>query len=258
MITAIDARGQGGLEIAKPQQVRRLTDYAYKVRSQSGNGKYEVLKTELGWICSCPDHVYRGVKCKHIWAVEFSLALRREVEVRRIRPLSNISSCIYCDSENIVKDGVRHNKHGDVQKFCYKDCGRYFSFNIGFEKMKHNPQAITTTMQLYFSGKPLRDTQRSLRLLGVNVSHQTVYNWIKKYVALMQKYVERLKPDISDIWRADELWVKIKGNVKYVFALMDDETRYWIAKKWLTLNTRVMLGGFSNRVKNLWERNLKP
>ena len=97
--------------------------------------------------------------------------------------------------------------------------------------MKHNPQAITSAMQLYFSGESLRNTMKSLKLLGVEVSHQTVYNWIRKYVQLMGQYVEKIVPDVSDTWRADELYVKIKGDMKYLFALMDDETRYWIAQE---------------------------
>jgi len=84
---------------------------------------------------------------------------------------------------------------------------------------------------LYFSGESLRNTQKSLRLLGVEVSHKTVYMWIKKYIGLMGKYIEKLRPKVSDTWRADELWLKIKGDMKYVFAIMDDETRYWIAQE---------------------------
>lgn len=97
--------------------------------------------------------------------------------------------------------------------------------------MKHNPKAITTAMQLYFSGESLRNTMRSLKLLGVEVSHQTVYNWIKKYVRLMKKYAETLTPNVSDTWRADEIYIKIKGDLKYLFAMMDDETRFWIAQE---------------------------
>jgi transposase-like protein len=55
--------------------------------------------------------------------------------------------------------------------------------------------------------------------------------WIKKYVTLMEEYVAKLKLDIGDTWRADELYVKIGGDLKYVFALMDDETRFWIAQE---------------------------
>ena len=212
-------------------QVAIFEDAVFEVKSQSGNGKYEVLKSSIGWVCSCPDHTYRHVKCKHIYAVEFSLAFKREVKTKRIKPINTISNCIFCESNDIVKDGVRHNKHGDIQKFYCRNCRKYFSFNIGFERMKHNPQAITSAIQLYFSGESLRNTQRSLRLLGVEVSHQTVYNWIKKYVGLMEKYIDRLTPQVSDTWRADELYVKIRGNMKYLFAIMDDETRFWIAQE---------------------------
>ncbi|HKI09581.1 MAG TPA: DDE-type integrase/transposase/recombinase [Nitrososphaeraceae archaeon] len=31
--------------------------------------------------------------------------------------------------------------------------------------------------------------------------------------------------------RIDELFLKVKGNNKYLFALMDDETRFWIAQQ---------------------------
>jgi len=97
--------------------------------------------------------------------------------------------------------------------------------------MKHNPQAVTTAMQLYFSGESLRNTARSLKLLGVIVSHKTVYKWIQKYVELMAKYLDKITPQVGDTWRADELYLKVKGDTKYLYALMDDETRFWIAKE---------------------------
>jgi putative transposase len=47
----------------------------------------------------------------------------------------------------------------------------------------------------------------------------------------MTKYVEQMKPNVSDTWRADELWIKVNGDLKYLFAMMDDETRFWIAQE---------------------------
>jgi len=47
-------------------QIKRLGSETYRVKSQNGNGEYEVIKTKRGWMCSCPDHTYRHVKCKHI------------------------------------------------------------------------------------------------------------------------------------------------------------------------------------------------
>ena len=227
----IGTRKDRGKVIAeKDGQIKRIDDYNYKVKSQSKDVSYNVILTNIGWKCTCPDHETRGVKCKHIYAVEISCAIRKEVEIKRISPIT-ISDCLFCGSSNIVKDGIRHNKHGDIQKFHCDDCHRYFSFNIGFEKMKHNPKAITTAMQLYFSGESLRNTQKSLKFIGTEVSHQTISNWIEKYTNLMKQYVDKLKPNVSDTWRADEVFMKFSGNIKYLFALMDDETRYWIAQE---------------------------
>jgi transposase-like protein len=101
-----------------------------------------------------------------------------------------------------VKYGRRHNKSGDIQKWLCLDCNRNFSVNVGFEKMKHSPKAITTALQLYFSGESLRNTQKSLRLLGVEVSHKTVWKWIEKYVGLMEKHLDRITPQVSDTWES--------------------------------------------------------
>ena len=47
----------------------------------------------------------------------------------------------------------------------------------------------------------------------------------------MNKYLEKIIPQVGDAWRADEIYVKIRGDLKYVFAMMDDETRFWIAQE---------------------------
>ena len=97
--------------------------------------------------------------------------------------------------------------------------------------MLHNPQAITSAIQLYFSGESLRNTMRSLKLLGVEVSYRTILNWIRKYTQLMKNYTEKIIPNVSDTWRTDEIYIKIKSDMKYLFAMMDDETRFWIAQE---------------------------
>jgi hypothetical protein len=46
------------------------------VPSQSGHGRYTVNPDPESPHCTCPDHETRGLKCKHIFAVEF--AIRRK------------------------------------------------------------------------------------------------------------------------------------------------------------------------------------
>ena len=228
-------RKQLGQTIAQTfRAVRRVSAIRYRVKSQSGNGKYEVKQTDLGWVCSCADHKYRGVRCKHIYAVEFSSAIRETVQQEQelvIQPISQLA-CRYCNSEHIVKKAIRRNKQYSVQRYLCKDCGKRFSFNIGFEKMRAPTDAITSAMQLYFTGESFRNVMRFLELRGVHVSHVSVYKWIKKYVTLMQSYVEKIKlPSLGNAWRTDELYVKFRGNMKYMYAIMDDETRFWIAQQ---------------------------
>jgi transposase-like protein len=215
----------------KENQVKRIDVDSYIVKSQSNEHEYKVFKVSGEWFCECPDHVYRHVKCKHISAVEFSASLRIEVQIRKVDVEANVQACRYCGSSRIVKDGVRHNKQGDLQIYTCQACGHYFTINLGFEKMKATPQIITSAMQLYFTGESLRNVQKFLRLQGVKVSHVAILKWIRKYVKLMNDYLEKIKPNVSDTWRADELYLKIKGNMKYLFAIMDDETRFWIAQE---------------------------
>ena len=47
----------------------------------------------------------------------------------------------------------------------------------------------------------------------------------------MEKYVEKITPQVSDTWRADELFLKVRGDMKYLYALMDNDTRFWIAQQ---------------------------
>lgn len=227
-----ETRQEKGKEIASTDdQIRRIDEHHYKVKSQSGNGEYDVVSTELGWNCNCKDHTFRQLCCKHIHAVEFSLKIRDQVKKNMVIQPITVQTCQFCNSDRIVKNALRHNKYGDIQRYLCKSCGKRFSVNLGFEKMKASPQTITQAMQLYFSGASLRNVQEFLQLQGVNVSHVTVYRWIGKYVELLQEYLEKIKPQVGDKWRADELFLKVSGNIKYLYALMDDDTRFWIAKQ---------------------------
>lgn len=80
--------------------VKIVSDNDYKIKSSDRKNTYHVIATKIGWVCSCPDHIFRGVKCKHIYAVEFSHELRKSVE--RIEEVV-FWGCKYCKSERVVK-----------------------------------------------------------------------------------------------------------------------------------------------------------
>ena len=64
-----DRKRQGELIAKAKGSIKRLDDRNYVVNSQSGNGFYNIQLTQSGITCSCPDYVYRGIKCKHIHAI---------------------------------------------------------------------------------------------------------------------------------------------------------------------------------------------
>ena len=67
-----EARQQRGLEIATRSKIKRQ-GFLWAVPSQSGSGKYHVCLDTEEPKCTCPDHETRGVKCKHIYAVEYTI-----------------------------------------------------------------------------------------------------------------------------------------------------------------------------------------
>ena len=69
----MDAREQRGLAIAALCKLTRKGD-VWIVPSQSGMGRYTVSPIAATPHCTCPDHETRGTKCKHLFAVEYTMS----------------------------------------------------------------------------------------------------------------------------------------------------------------------------------------
>jgi len=97
--------------------------------------------------------------------------------------------------------------------------------------MWFDPQVVTMTLDLYYKGVSLRGIQDHLnQIFNVQLnSHATILNWIKKYEGLISEYIKTLKPELSGQWNADEMKVKFNGSWKWLWNVMDKETRYLLA-----------------------------
>ena len=142
---------------------------------------------------------------------------------------SLIKVCKFCDSGNIVKAGLKKNKTKTMQMFKCQDCKKRFTTNFGFEKMRYDDVMITRALQMYYSGMSVRDIADCFEQEEIEVSHMTIYNWIDKYSKMTSKYLNGIVPRVGNWFRADEVWIKIAGKQNYLFASMDDDTRYWLA-----------------------------
>jgi transposase-like protein len=217
-------------------KVDKINDFTYRVWSQKGNGHYIVVREGLEWKCECPDFTLNHVVCKHIHAVEqFSLNERRAIPLEKegdnlCEEVEPVLVCKFCGSEHMVKRGYRNTQRGKIQRFYCKDCKRKFVVNEGFEKMKATPQTVTIALDLYFKGISMRSIVDHLKqFYNVEVSHVAVYKWIKKYVNLMKEYVDQLVPRVSGIWHSGEMALNVNGDFKWLWNVMDNESRFWLA-----------------------------
>lgn len=220
----INARQQRGEVIAhKQNQIHRINNTVYKVNSQSSDKQYDVISTERGWVCSCPDHKYRHVCCKHIHAVEISRKMREAIQEAVPKTTTqqvDLGRCKFCDSTNVVKHGIKKLKKGNTQRFKCMDCKRHFTHNLGFEGKHATPEQITMAVDLVFSGLSTRKTATALKGMNIKVTHQTVLHWADEYANLMDKFMDDIKPQVGEKWRTDEVYLKIKGERKYLFAML--------------------------------------
>jgi transposase-like protein len=96
--------------------------------------------------------------------------------------------------------------------------------------MRANPHAITVALDLYFKGVSLRKIVDQLNQFErVNVSHVAVLKWIQKYVTVMRDYVDAMRPELSQVFHADETKVNIRGQWVWLWHLMDGDTRFLLA-----------------------------
>ena len=94
---------------------------------------------------------------------------------------------------NMVKIGVRHSLHRNIQGYPCKDCGHKFTQNDGIEKIKATPKAITVALNLYFKCVSQRKIVDHLKQFeAVKVSQPCILKWIRKYTELMKEYLSSL------------------------------------------------------------------
>ena len=138
--------------------------------------------------------------------------------------------CVFCNSENVVKNGNRRCRIQKKQRYVCKSCNRSFISDREFSKIKGTPQIVTISLDLYFKGISLRKIQDHLKqFYDLKIHHETIRRWIIKYVRIMSEYVDKFKLFSSDVWHVDEQMIKAKGKWVWCWNLLDAKSRFLIA-----------------------------
>lgn len=68
------------------------------------------------------------------------------------------------------------------------------------------------------TGSLRRDLEEMMMERGVEVDHTTLYRWVQQYAPEMEKRFRWCyRPGLAESWRVDETYVKVKGQLKYLY-----------------------------------------
>lgn len=240
-IGMLDARQERGMRLAADHAalIKKFAKNEWIVPSQANPAESYRVKAPKGkrahWKCSCPDFAQRGQACKHIWAVRFVGAIHepapesQRVSVTEEPEVIHGVVCKHCASGNVTRYGMC----GKKPAYWCNPCSRKFVVDDGFKRVRSDPKSVTLALDLYFKGVSLRQITDTLnQFFDVRVNHTTVYRWLTRYVTLLNEYAANLKPDVGTAkWHADEMKVKYGADWRWLWHVMDRETRYLLVSK---------------------------
>ena len=200
----------------------------YSIPSQTKQGRKYKVAIKNGWYnCECKDNE-KGNLCKHILLLKTYLALKFKARELK-RSVSVATPCPHCEGSKLQKDGTRKTTMGKKQRWLCLDCKRRFVI-CPVQKIKGNEETVITAIDLYMKGVSYRGIADSMKqLFGLKVSQVTIMNWVNTYMKRINEYVNRQKPQVSDLWNADEQFIKAKGKQEYIWNVLDSETRFLLA-----------------------------
>jgi len=92
-----------------------------------------------------------------------------------------VIKCPQCASEAVIFRGYRHNKNSVKRMRLCKRCGRKFTPDDGFLRMRFSAEDIKLAVSLRKKGFSLAEAQLHLKRRGVHVSRWTISKWESRF-----------------------------------------------------------------------------
>jgi putative transposase len=222
-----DARTPALAIVARGDQIETTSPAEFKVRSQSRpDVAYRVVVQRGRWSCECAFFGETKAACIHILSVKFRAGFQAPSEPE------STPACRKCGSGDVERAGVRQNKSGPVRRYACRACGRNFSGKEGFHNRRSDPEIIAKALDLYFRGTSLRQVaDHFAQAYGLKVSDTTVYRWIVHYSKLASEWMAGQGAQVGQTWHVDERVVNIDGENRYLWNVMDSDTRFLLASR---------------------------
>lgn len=134
--------------------------------------------------------------------------------------------CKYCGSRNLWLYG----KYQGRQRFFCRDCKRKFAGNLALPKMRSPVTHVGDALHSYFSGMSLNQIRFNLEQQhNYRPSQSTIFRWVRRFIKEANDKVKDLKPNVGDVWIADETVIKIGGKNYWFFDCIDADSRFLLA-----------------------------
>lgn len=139
-------------------------------------------------------------------------------------------SCPHCKSTNTKQHHTRKTKQGLRKVLQCLNCGKVFTPNHGFWKMKSPPHIIVKALHLHDGGMSYGEIVNYLwQQEKFKTTKKTIWDWVKKYSKMLDKFTSQIPIEIEGRIHMDETYVKVKGKNKYYFDAVDHKTKMSIA-----------------------------
>ena len=161
--------------------------------------------------------------------------------------------CFACYSSNVKRNG----KYKCYQKYHCNECGKQFSersFSF-FYRHRFPEKVIMDAILLAFFVSSRNVSFLLLEMIHIDVSHQSCYNWSKKFASKISKIKRQM--NFSNIWHVDEKFIKVRGSkdpFAYLWVVIDDKNAIiteHVSFERNTINAKIVL-------KKAYERALRP
>ena len=84
------------------------------------------------------------------------------------------------------------------------------------------PDVIVLAVRWYLRfGLSYRDVEELLSERGIEVDHVTVYRWVQRFTPLLAEAARPCRHAVGDRWQVDETYVKVAGQWRYVYRVID-------------------------------------
>jgi putative transposase len=91
-----------------------------------------------------------------------------------------------------------------------------------YKRHRYPTEIIAHAVWLYFRFTlSYRDVEEILAARGILVSYETIRQWCRKFGQVYANQLRRRRPQPGDKWHLDEVFLKINGEIQYLWRAVD-------------------------------------